>query len=76
MQVKKGVIIISKIISWNPGEEMSKEFALNTILEIKCLLRRLYHFPDKRPYINDESFDSTMQTLDGLKEFIENNIME
>ena len=63
-----------KIVEWNPDEEMTKEFALSALKEIKLFYRRLYYFPEKKPFINDEDFDRATQVLDGFKDLIEKNV--
>ena len=61
---------------WNPGEVMSKEFALKAIEEIRCFCRRLYFFPEEKPFNVQEDFDGALQVLNGLKELLEVHITE
>ena len=63
-----------QIVEWNPDEEMTKEFALSALKEIKLFYRRLYHFPEMKPFINDKDFDGATQVLSGLIDLIENHI--
>jgi len=65
-----------KIVEWNPEEEMTKEFALSALKEIKLFYRRLYHFPEMKPFINDKDFDGATQVLNGLSELIEAKLTE
>ena len=65
---------VIETVSWNPDDEMSKEFALNLLNEIKCFYRRLYYFPDMKPFVTEAGFNCSQSAIDGLKEFIEKNI--
>ena len=58
------------VSEWNPGEKMTREFALTALNEICCFHRRLYFFPNKRPFNSKEEFEGSMQILNGLKELI------
>lgn len=62
---------MSKITEWNPGEKMSKEFALATVKQVKQMLRCYYYQPTINLFNNSkELFDSFMKVLDGLNDFI------
>ena len=62
---------MSKITEWNPGEKMSKEFALATVKQVKQMLRCYYYQPTINLFNNSkELFDSFMKVLDGLNVFI------
>lgn len=61
---------------WNPGEVMSKEFAMKAIDEIRCFYRRVYFFPEEKPFNGQEDFEGALQVLNGLKEMLETRIME
>ncbi len=65
-----------KIVDWNPDEEMTKEFALSALKEIKLFYRRLYNFPEMKPFINDKDFDGATQVLNGLSKLIETKVTE
>lgn len=59
-----------KIVEWNPGEEMSKEYALAMLDETRCFLRALWFQPQIKPFSGEADFVGRMQELNGLKEFI------
>jgi hypothetical protein len=65
-----------KIVEWNPGERMPKEFALGVINEMMCFCRRLYYQPKIKPFSTSIDFESRMQALNGLKEMIESSVTE
>ena len=67
---------MADISEWNPGERMPKEFALKAVDEISSFYRRLYYFPEKKPFNNDIDFEGAMQVLNGLKELIELEVKE
>ena len=58
------------IKEWNSEEEMTKEFALSAIKEMRQFYRRLYFFPEKKPFNSAEDFDGAVQILNGLRDFI------
>lgn len=58
------------IQEWNNGEEMTKEFALSAIKEMRQFYRRLYFFPEQKPFNSAEDFDGAVQILNGLRDFI------
>lgn len=64
------------ISEWGPGERMTKEFALASLDEMRCFYRRLYFFPDKKPFGSKEDFEGSMQILNGLRELLETVTME
>lgn len=59
-----------KMSEWNPGEKMSKEYAIDAIEWIKQFHRRLYYQPQIKPFNSYEVFEATTQMLNGLKELI------
>lgn len=59
------------VSEWNPSEKMTKQFALKAVDEISSFYRRLYYFPEKKPFNNYIDFEGAMQVLNGLKELIE-----
>lgn len=62
---------MSKITEWNPGEKMSKEFALATVKQVKQMFRCHFNNPNFDLFNNQrELFDTMMDALDGLDEFI------
>ena len=61
------------MVEWNPGEKMTKEFALTALQEIKLFHRRLYYLPQKEPFANEMDFESSIKIIDGLKEYIEHS---
>ena len=61
---------------WNPGEKMTKEFALGVIDEMKRFCNRLYHQPQMKPFSTSIDFELRMQALNGLKEMIESSVTE
>lgn len=63
-----------KVVEWNPEEEMSKEYALTMIDEMRCFIRKRYYMPKTEPFNGKADFESRLHELNGLKEFIENNI--
>lgn len=66
-----------KITEWNPGEKMSKEFALTTVKQVKQMLRCYYYQPTINLFNNSkELFDSFMEVLDGLNDFINDSTQE
>lgn len=67
---------MSKITEWNPGEKMSKEFAVDFIKYIKLFCRRLYYQPTIKPFNSDIDFKAVTQTLDGLRDLIDEEITE
>ncbi len=64
------------MLEWNPGEVMPKDFAIKAIEEIRCFYRRLYFFPDKKPFNGQEDFEGALQVLNGLKELLEKCVTE
>ena len=65
-----------KILEWNPGEKMSKEFALDYIDGIKQFYRRLFYQPQKKPFNGVIDFEGQITALNGLKELIEASVAE
>lgn len=65
-----------KVVEWNPGEEMSKEYAMTMIDEMSCFFRKLYHFPIAKTFSGEADYIGRLQELDGLKEFIRKNVRE
>ena len=65
-----------KTVEWNPGEKMTKEFALSAIDGIKQFYRRLYYQPKMKPFNTDIDFEASMQVLNGLREMIEASATE
>ena len=61
------------IIEWNPGETMSKDFAIGVIEDIQQFYRRLYFQPQMSPFHNEVEFEGALKVLEGLKEFISQN---
>ena len=59
-----------KILEWNPGEEMSKEYAISTVEYTMQFYRRLYYQPQMKPFSCEADFVGRMQELNGLKEMI------
>ena len=59
-----------KVIEWNPGEEMTKEFAIATVDYMMRFCRRLYYIPKTKPFSGEADFVGRMQELNGLKELI------
>lgn len=64
------------VVEWNPGEKMTKEFALGVVDEMKRFCRRLYYQPRTKPFNTSIDFEGTMQMLNGLREMIENGVTE
>ncbi len=64
------------IIEWNPGQGMSKEFAVEAIEMIVQFYRRLYYQPQIKPFSCPEDFETATEVLNGLKIFIERSSME
>lgn len=65
-----------KVKEWNEEELMSKEFAISTVQHIIQFCRLIYFQPKIKPFNGKEDFEATLKQLNGLKEFIENNIKE
>lgn len=65
-----------KEIEWDPGERMSKEYALSVIDEMKGFYRRLYYQPQTKPFNTVVDFEAKMQTLNGLREMVETSVKE
>jgi hypothetical protein len=61
---------------WNPGEQMTKEFALGVIDGIKQFHRRLYYQPKMKPFNSKEGYEASIEELNGLKEIIESSTLE
>ena len=67
---------IVSIGGWNPGEKMTKEYALGVIDYIRQFYRRLYYQPQMKPFNTKEGYEGELQVLNGLKEFIEDAVAE
>ena len=63
-----------KISEWNPGEKMTKEYALGVIDYIKQFHRRLYYQPQMKPFNTKEGYEASIEELNGLREIIEVSI--
>lgn len=61
---------------WNPGEKMTKDFALGIIKEIKQFYRRLYYQPKMKPFNTTYGYEASMEELNGLEEFIESSVQD
>lgn len=61
------------IIKWNPGEPMSKDFAIGVIEDIQQFYRRLYYCPEMKPFNDEVEYEGALKVLEGLKEFISQN---
>ena len=59
-----------KELEWNPGEEMTKELAIATVDYMMQFCRRLYYMPNKEPFSVRADFESRLQELNGLKDYI------
>lgn len=64
------------ITEWNPGERMSKDFAIGIIEDVQRFYRRLYYQPKTEPFKTSADFEGALQRLNGLKEMIEDSITE
>lgn len=67
---------MSNTVEWNPGEEMTKEFALGVIDGIKQFYRRLYFQPQIKPFNTKEGYEASIEELNGLREMIESSVKE
>ena len=65
-----------KVVEWNEKELMSKEFAIATVQHMMQFCRLIYCQPKIKPFNGKEDFEVTLKQLNGLKEFIENNVKE
>ncbi len=65
-----------KVVEWNEKELMSKEFAIGTVQHMMQFCRLIYFQPKIKPFNGKEDFEVTLKQLNGLKEFIENNVKE
>ena len=65
-----------KITEWNPGEKMTKEFALEAIDGFEQFCRRLYYQPQMKPFNCSEDFEMTTQMLNGLRKLIDVSVTE
>ena len=63
-------------VEWNEEEIMTDEFALTAMDEIQCFYRRLYYFPEMKPFSNSIDFENAIEVLNGLKEYIKSKIKE
>ena len=61
---------------WNPGEKMSKEFALGVIDYIGQFYQRLYYQPQMKPFNTESDYELSNQMLNGLREMIESSVTE
>ena len=62
------------ITEWNPGERMSKDFAIGIIEDVQRFYRRLYYQPKTEPFNSETDLESAIQRLNGLKELIEESV--
>lgn len=62
------------ITEWNPGEKMSKDFAIGIIEDVQRFYRRLYYQPKIEPFNSETDLESAIQRLNGLKELIEESV--
>lgn len=60
----------NSVFMCKPGGEMSRDFVLAALDEISSFYRRLYHFPEIKPFSNSDDFDSALQMLNGIREFV------
>ncbi len=60
-----------KLEEWNPGEKMSKEYAIGTVESMWRFCKKLYFMPQIKPFNNEKDFVAILQELNGLKEFIQ-----
>ena len=65
-----------KVVEWDEKEVMSKEFALATVNHMLQFCRLVYFQPKVKPFNGEIDFEATCKQLNGLKEFIENNVRE
>ncbi|MBQ3021916.1 MAG: hypothetical protein IJD91_01135 [Clostridia bacterium] len=65
-----------KEITWNEGELMTRQFALSTVEYMLQFCRLVYFQPKIKPFNGQVDFAATCKRLNGLKEFIENNVRE
>ena len=49
---------------------MTKEFAIATVDYMMQFCRRLYYIPNKEPFSGETDFESRLQELNGLKDYI------
>ena len=61
---------------WNPGEKMTKEYALGVVDEMERFCNRLYFQPQMKPFNTSIDFEMRMQMLNGLREKIESSVTE
>lgn len=59
-----------KSVEWEEGTVMTKEYALTMLEAMACFLRKLYYFPNEKPFSEEASYVERMQELNGLIEFI------
>lgn len=61
----------AEIAEWNETEVMSKEYAIGIVENMWRFCKKLYFMPQIKPFNSEEDFVTTLQMLNGVKEFIQ-----
>lgn len=59
-----------KTIAYNPGEVMSKEFAIEALIDIKRANKRMFLIENSKLFTDENDYEAAQQILDGIIEFI------